>query len=180
MDLGLVLNFFIAYVIGAIPFSVILSKYILKKDIRKFGSGNIGTSNAYRIGGFSFSLIIGLLDIAKAFVTVKYILPGNMGILALCVGQMYPFTLNFNGGKGMGCYLGAVLANNFLIGAPLIFIWLFIVTISKSPFIASMMIILASLRLLQLDWSLALTFCLIILRHKSNIIEFFKVKNKSR
>jgi glycerol-3-phosphate acyltransferase PlsY len=176
-------NFFLAYVIGSIPFSVILSKYILKKDIRKFGSGNIGTSNAYRLGGFLFSLIVGVLDCSKAFIVVKYILSGNMSILGVCLGQMYPIFLNFKGGKGMGCYFGALLANKNAFAIPLIGLWLLLVAISKSPFISSMIIIVCSVIMaffgwLKLDWALILTFLLIIFKHKGNFKDFFHAKKK--
>ena len=165
----LIAKFVLSYCIGSLPFSVFLSKLLLNQDIRTIGSGNIGTSNAYRAGGFTFSLLVAFFDVSKSIFVIKYILPGNIGLLAVCLGQMYPLFLKFKGGKGMGCYLGGIFAINSWLGLLFISIWLALVKISKSPFISSMVIILASVLLMKLDFPLLIIWALIVLRHKSNM-----------
>lgn len=163
----------VAYLIGSIPFSVLASKYLLKKDIRKVGSGNIGVSNAYRAGGFLFSLAVAIVDVSKGFFVCSYLLPSSLGMLAVCVGQMFPITLGLHGGKGVACYIGSLAATNPVAAAVLGFGWMLLTKVTKMPFIASMLLLLASVSFVQVDRYVALTMVLIFVRHKSNIVEFF-------
>lgn len=174
------LKLVLIYFIGTIPFSVIFSKYILKQDIRNVGSGNIGVSNAYRAGGFLFSLLIATFDLGRGFLVAKYIMPGqSVAILALCLGQMFPITLKFKGGKGVACYLGSLIAINSQVGLAFTTSWLLITTITKMPFLSSMIVLIGSMFFIKQDPYLFILYALIIFRHKQNFIEFFGKYRKS-
>ena len=101
----------ISYFFGSIPFGFILSKFFLKIDIRKIGSGNIGATNALRTGNKLIAYSTLILDIMKAVIPVlyiKYYYQEFIFISALCVflGHLFPLWLKFKGGKGVATFLG--------------------------------------------------------------------------
>ena len=94
----------VSYLMGSIPFGLILTKIFLKKDIRDIGSGNIGATNALRSGNKFIGYSTLLLDIIKAIIPVLYIkfnYPDLVYISALSVflGHVFPVWLKFNGAK---------------------------------------------------------------------------------
>jgi glycerol-3-phosphate acyltransferase PlsY len=97
---------------------------IKKVDIRKEGSGNAGATNVSRVLGFKYGIIVGIIDIAKAFVTIYIIkaLYGNvdvlilLGSLACMLGHVFPFYLQFKGGKGVATTVGMLLGINVWVG----------------------------------------------------------------
>jgi len=180
MKYDTILRVFLCYLLGSIPFSVLASKYLLKKDLRSVGSGNIGTSNAYRAGGAWFSLLVALFDISKGFVAVKLIMPySTLAILAVCVGQMFPVFLNFKGGKGVGCYLGSLLGYDSVLGIFFISGWLFLTKASKLPFLASLIILIASMFFFFIDKFTIPLYLIILFKHRKNFTEFInKLKLK--
>lgn len=105
-----------AYLIGSFSPALVISK-IKNKDIRSNGTGNLGASNATILLGWKSGVLVGLIDILKAFIPVmlvKYFLPGYTAlpyIVATCVimGHIFPFYLKFKGGKGFATYMGAIL-----------------------------------------------------------------------
>lgn len=111
-----------SYLIGAIPFGVLFGKLICKKDIREYGSKNIGTTNTIRVLGKKVGFTVFFFDVLKGalmMIIVKYILePANIwqspipylsyGIAAI-VGHTFPIYIGFKGGKGVATSLGAVL-----------------------------------------------------------------------
>ena len=108
MDLILITS--ICYLMGSIPFGLILTKIFLKKDIRKIGSGNIGATNALRSGNKKIGYLTLVLDILKAIVPVlyiKYYFPELIYISSLSVflGHVFPIWLKFKGGKGVATYV---------------------------------------------------------------------------
>ncbi len=95
----------ISYLMGSIPFGLILTKIFLKKDIREIGSGNIGATNALRTGNKLIGYSTLILDVLKAVIPVLYIkinFPDAVYISALCafIGHVFPVWLKFKGGKG--------------------------------------------------------------------------------
>ena len=112
MDLILITS--ICYLMGSIPFGLILTKIFLKKDIRKIGSGNIGATNALRSGNKKIGYLTLVLDILKAIIPVlyiKYYFPELIYISSLSVflGHVFPIWLKFKGGKGVATYVGCLL-----------------------------------------------------------------------
>ncbi|MEO6167562.1 MAG: glycerol-3-phosphate 1-O-acyltransferase PlsY [Chitinophagales bacterium] len=120
MDYQIIIAFVLAYLIGAIPFSVWIGILFYSKDVRKYGSGNAGATNTFRVLGTQAGCIVLFLDIVKGSVAVSlaYYL-GHLsfqsdsfiyyelalGITAV-VGHIFPVYLNFKGGKGVATFLG--------------------------------------------------------------------------
>ena len=102
-----------AYLLGSLSFAIIVSKVTLGKDIRDYGSGNAGLTNAYRTMGAGKTLFVLLGDIAKgaAAVSIGMILAGPVGKLVagifVILGHMFPVYFGFRGGKGV--LVGAVM-----------------------------------------------------------------------
>ena len=139
----------ISYLMGSIPFGLILTKIFLKKDIREIGSGNIGATNALRTGNKFIGYSTLILDIIKAVIPVLYVkvnFPDLIYVSALCafLGHVFPVWLNFKGGKGVATYVGILFCLNFMIGIIFTLTWFLIYLIFKfsslSSLIASLII----------------------------------------
>ena len=102
-----------AYLLGSLSFAIIVSKLTLGKDIRNYGSGNAGLTNAYRTMGAKKTLLVLLGDIAKGAtaVSIGMVLAGPVGKLTagifVILGHMFPLYFGFKGGKGV--LVGAVM-----------------------------------------------------------------------
>jgi len=170
----------VSYLIGSIPFGFLLTKIFLNKDIRNFGSGNIGATNALRTGNKKIGFSTLILDILKAAITiifVKFNYSEFIFISSLCVflGHVFPIWLKFKGGKGVATYVGILFSINPTYGLIFITIWLIVFFIFKysslSSIIASLSIPLYLFIFLN---SLNLFFFLIMLiliffTHRENI-----------
>ncbi len=114
----------IAYLIGSIPTALIISRKYFGIDIRDYGSGNMGATNAFRILGPKFGIIIMILDIIKGMLAVGlfYFLPEylsnellrtnfmiGLGLSAV-IGHIFPIFASFKGGKGVATILGMLIA----------------------------------------------------------------------
>ena len=121
-----------SYLVGSIPFGVVLTKAAGLGDIRAIGSGNIGATNVLRTGkkGLAFAtLILDGLKGTVAFVMVDAMLGRDFALVAgLCafIGHLYPVWLKFKGGKGVATLLGILFAIAW--PAALIFITLWLAT----------------------------------------------------
>jgi len=129
----------IGYLFGCFQTSYFISRLVSKKDIREIGSGNAGASNVTSELGWKYGFLTGVADVLKAYIPaqlVLYIFPGALqqyNIMALAgtgavLGHIYPFFLDFRGGKGVACYIGMLLAINWQIGIAFI-IGLILITI---------------------------------------------------
>jgi len=125
----------IAYLLGSIPFGILVTKLFNKGDLRKVGSGNIGATNVMRVGGLRLAGLVWVLDMAKAMFSVwlcawigsavfGYVDSSNIAIVfgvwggfVAIVGHCFPIWLKFHGGKGVSCLFGVLLAVN-----PILFI----------------------------------------------------------
>ena len=111
----------LAYLLGSVPFGIIITKLFNKGDLRKVGSGNIGATNVMRVGGLRMAGLVWLLDMLKAIIAV-YVgrrVGGDVfsvwcGFAAI-VGHCFPVWLKFHGGKGISCLFGVLLAVNPLL-----------------------------------------------------------------
>jgi len=120
---------FIGYLLGSIPFGLIISKYKAKIDIRQYGSGKIGGTNVLRTLGKKAFLLVVLLDISKGALAVvfagiifgqEYIVVGSSGLgllfaqviaaLAAIAGHIWPIFLKFKGGRGVATFIGGLIA----------------------------------------------------------------------
>ena len=128
---------------GSVPFGFILTKFFLKKDIRDIGSGNIGATNALRVGNKSLGYGTLFLDIIKAIIPVVYVklnYPDYIFVASLCVflGHIFPIWLKFKGGKGVATYVGILFSINLTIGFVFIGVWFFTFLISKYSSLSSL------------------------------------------
>lgn len=119
----------IAYLLGSIPFGLILAKIMGEGDLRTIGSGNIGATNALRTGNKKLAVLTLLLDLIKgsAAVWLALIIVPSLAMLAGLVaifGHIFPIWLKFKGGKGVATGLGILLALSPLVGLLVILTWL--------------------------------------------------------
>ena len=114
-----VLTLLISYFVGTISGSYIIGNIFLNKDIRKYGSGNAGTTNAMRVLGKKAGVLTFAIDFLKGAIVTIIIrkLFGNefvpLGIFGAVLGHDFPFYMNFRGGKGVATTLGALALFNF-------------------------------------------------------------------
>lgn len=108
----------ISYLLGSIPFGIVITKLFNKGDLRKVGSGNIGATNVMRVGGLRMAGLVWLLDMAKAIIAVLFgrYIGGDVfavwcGFVAI-IGHCFPIWLKFHGGKGISCLFGVLLSVN--------------------------------------------------------------------
>ena len=118
-----------AYLLGSIPFGLVITRAAGVGDVRKIGSGSIGATNVLRTGRKGLAAATLLLDAAKGFVAVllgRY-LAGDLGVLlaglAATLGHMFPVWLRFRGGKGVATGLGVLLATSPLAGLVCCAVW---------------------------------------------------------
>ena len=176
----------ISYLMGSIPFGLILTKIFLKKDIREIGSGNIGATNALRTGNKVIGYSTLILDILKAVVPIIYVkifYEDFLYVASLCafLGHVFPIWLKFKGGKGVATYVGILFAINFYFGIIFAISWFITFFISKYSSLSSLVgaasIPVYLLILTQFDQVIFFTimFVLIFFTHRENIK---RLKNK--
>ena len=176
----------ISYLMGSIPFGLILTKVFLKKNIKEIGSGNIGATNVLRAGNKIVGYATLILDILKSITPVIYIkfnFPDFLYIASLCtfLGHVFPIWLKFKGGKGVATYLGILFAINIYFGLIFIISWLIIFAISRfsslSSLIASASVPIYLVIISDFDqvFFFTIMFVLIFFTHRENIK---RLKNK--
>ena len=111
---SVILYIFMAYLIGSVPWGLIIGKVFFDTDIRDYGSGNLGGTNAGRVLGFPIGLAVIFLDGSKALLAmyiVNKIMPGieQYAGLAACLGHCFPVFAGFRGGKAVSCTYGYLL-----------------------------------------------------------------------
>jgi glycerol-3-phosphate acyltransferase PlsY len=178
----MLVSIIIAYLLGSVPCGYIIGK-MKGRDIRRYGSGNIGTANALRVLGLPAALVVLLGDTVKGLLGVflGYRLGGSNaaavlgGIAAVC-GHNWSLFLGFKGGKGVATAFGAALGLSPLLALALVPVWVVAVVLTRYSSLGSILAAglapIAALFLRQ-GWP-AFFFALIagtmvIWRHKSNI-----------
>jgi glycerol-3-phosphate acyltransferase PlsY len=175
-----------SYLMGSIPFGLILTKIFLNKDIRDIGSGNIGATNALRTGNKLIGYSTLILDIAKAIIPVIFIkinYPDLIYIASLCafLGHVFPVWLKFKGGKGVATYVGILFSINFFLGIIFVGSWGIIFLMfrysSLSSIIGSISIPIYILTTDQISNAIffSIMFVLIFFTHRENVK---RLKNK--
>ena len=170
-----------SYLLGSIPFGLIITKIFLNKDIREIGSGNIGTTNVLRTGKKSLAASTLLFDVLKGYssIVISYEYFNELVYLSalICfIGHIFPIWLKFKGGKGVATYLGIILGISFVLGAVFVVVWLLTAIIfrysSLSSIFGSMVIFFYSIftsNEIQ-NYFLFIMFVIIIFTHKENIV----------
>jgi len=174
-----------SYLLGSIPFGLILTKIFLKKDIRNIGSGNIGATNALRTGNKLIGYSTLLLDITKAVLPIIYIKLNHVDYiyiasLSVFLGHVFPIWLKFKGCKGVATYVGILFAINLIYGFIFAISWFITFLISKYSSLSSIIAsIIVPLYLLLFDNNgsifFIIMFVLIFYTHRENVK---RLKNK--
>ena len=178
MELILVIS--ISYLMGSIPFGLILTKVFLKKDIRDVGSGNIGATNVLRTGNKLIGYFTLILDVLKAVIPVLYVklnFPELVYISSLSafIGHVFPIWLKFKGGKGVATYVGILFSINYFFGIIFIVSWLIIFFISKYSSLGSILsslfipIFIFSNSSYENQYFFIIMFVLILYTHRENV-----------
>ena len=178
MELILVIS--ISYLMGSIPFGLILTKVFLKKDIRDVGSGNIGATNVLRTGNKLIGYLTLILDVLKAVIPVIYIkinFPELIYVssLSVFIGHVFPIWLKFKGGKGVATYVGILFSINYFLGIIFVVSWLIIFFISKYSSLGSILSTLVIPIFIFLNSSyenqyfFIIMFVLILYTHRENV-----------
>ena len=180
MNLDILYVFVYSYILGSVPFGLIITKIFLGKDIRDIGSGNIGTTNVLRTGKKSLASATLLPDILKGYISIiiayKYFNELIYLSALICfIGHIFPIWLKFKGGKGVATYLGIILGISFMLGFVFAVTWLLTAIMfrysSLSSIISSMIVCIYSLYTdneIQ-SYFLFIIFIIIIFTHKENI-----------
>lgn len=120
----------LAYLLGSVNISLIISNGLMNKDIRKYGSGNAGTTNMLRVFGWQYALVTFICDILKGVIAVYFarMYGGEIGAfaasIAVVAGHNWPVYYGFKGGKGIATSLGV-----FLVYQPWLTLALFVLAI---------------------------------------------------
>ncbi len=181
------LVFLFSYILGSIPFGLILTKLFLNQDIRNIGSKNIGATNVLRAGNKFVAALTLFLDIAKGVVAVlitKHFFPSLVFLSGLMsfLGHIFPIWIKFKGGKGIATYLGIVFALSLKLGLFFCISWVLAAVITKyssfSSILSSLVIFLISFweNNFELNSYLFITFVIILYTHRQNIV---RLKNKT-
>jgi len=181
MNLDILYVIAYSYLLGSIPFGLIITKIFLGKDIRNIGSGNIGTTNVLRTGKKSLAAATLLFDVLKGYVSIliayKYFNELIYLSALICfIGHIFPVWLKFKGGKGVATYLGIILGISFTLGLIFGVAWIIIAIIfrysSLSSILGSIIVCIYSIftsNEIQ-TYFLFIIFVIIVFTHKENII----------
>jgi glycerol-3-phosphate acyltransferase PlsY len=178
--LGVIIAAIVGYLLGSIPFGLLLTKAAGMGDIRAIGSGNIGATNVLRTGNKWLALATLLLDAGKgalAVLAAREIAPDATLVAAAAAffGHLYPMWLNFRGGKGVAVFLGIALAINLMLGAVCCGVWLLTGLLFRYSSVAALAAaafapIYAAVMVGRLEGVLFVLLALMIFqRHSSNI-----------
>jgi glycerol-3-phosphate acyltransferase PlsY len=188
---GYAIAIIIPYLLGSIPFGYIFARLSKMGDIRKTGSGNIGATNALRLGGAKLAVPTLLCDVAKGALAVEIFkqqgyndhylaLAGTFAVL----GHIYPLWLKFRGGKGVATALGVIMAASPLSSIVLIFSWIGMYFYTRIPSLASSVALLitylVSSLLVNLPMMYMLTFLVVAVlwAHRDNIERLLQNREK--
>jgi glycerol-3-phosphate acyltransferase PlsY len=181
MNSDIIYVFVYSYLLGSIPFGLIITKIFLGKDIRKVGSGNIGTTNVLRTGKKSLAAATLLFDVLKGYfsILITYNYFNDLIYLSalICfIGHIFPIWLKFKGGKGVATYLGVILGISLNLGIVFGVTWIVIALIfrysSLSSILGSMSVWIYSFSFANemQSYFLFFLFVIIFFTHKENII----------
>jgi glycerol-3-phosphate acyltransferase PlsY len=184
-EVGLMLA---AYLLGAVPFGLVVARGSAGVDLRRVGSGNIGATNVLRAVGKRAAALTLVLDLAKGVLAVAIARAAGLSArglalvaVAVVVGHVFPVFLGFRGGKGVATTLGVVLAAMPVVGLSLLGIWLGVAVASRYSSLASLSAVTV---LPVLAWVLdgrpalvvasGVLALLVVARHRENIARLWR------
>ena len=173
----------LGYLLGSVPFAVIVSRAFRLADPRSFGSGNPGATNVLRSGNKVAALLTLIGDAAKGWLAM--FIAGRVGAgdtaiavagLAAFLGHVFPFTLGFKGGKGVATALGVLLGFSGALAGLTAGLWLTVVVFTRYSTRAALAAAAAAPALawwllgnIEVTVTVAFMCTVLIYRHKSNI-----------
>ena len=185
MSLGLNLFFIVIfYLVGSIPFALLITKFFGHGDIRNIGSGNVGATNVLRTGNKFLAFLVLCLDILKGLLPfiLLNLYSENIGLLQtifLChfsiLGHIFPIWLKFKGGKGVATYIGFLFGVDLILGLFFLVTWLTIALMFKYSSLSSLIAttIAPLYFILKGDNYIAIFFiyllAVIVIKHHENI-----------
>jgi glycerol-3-phosphate acyltransferase PlsY len=174
----------LAYLIGSIPFALLLARRFGAADLRRIGSGNLGAANVMRASGVTAGLLVVALDMSKGAASVWLAardsagatLPAAAGVAAI-IGHIYPLWVRFRGGKGVATACGVFAVLTPLALPPALAVFVAVVWLTKYVSLGS---VVASIVLAPLAYALgspapsvlaaAAAGAIIVFRHRSNVL----------
>ena len=183
MSFTFIIGALVAYLLGSIPSGLWIGQYFFQKDIRQFGSGNLGSTNAFRVLGKKAGSVVLFCDVFKGFLAMVLAMTvfkqDSLSALWIAsfavIGHTFPLFASFKGGKAVATFAGMILAYQPLLLLYGLMIFLALLAITRMVSLTAMVTISAGvlLSLLFNDWTLT-AFALaidifIIYRHRSNI-----------
>ena len=162
----------IGYLLGSVPFGLILTRLAGLGDIRKVGSGNIGATNVLRAGGLKLALITTILDMSKA--AIAFYLFGIWAGVAAVIGHNFPVWLKFKGGKGVASSGGLALAISPVLFFTCLAVWLIVaIAFGYSSLAALVAMIVAVVLAFAISANIGLAVLFLVIlgfwRHRENI-----------
>jgi glycerol-3-phosphate acyltransferase PlsY len=169
------------YLLGSIPFGLLLTKAAGLGDIRGIGSGNIGATNVLRTGRKTLAaatLVLDGLKGAAAVLLARALVEQDIALfagLAAVLGHLFPVWLKFHGGKGVATGLGVLIAASWSVGAVACLVWLVVAGTARRSSLASLAafasapvfaLILEQFDVVKLAFTIAV---LVFIRHQANI-----------
>jgi len=186
------ISFIAAYILGAIPTAYLFGRYLKKIDIRKYGSGNIGATNALRVLGKGPGLWVFVIDFLKGFLPFFILKKVNLNAggaealviwlgLAPILGHIFTPFLGFSGGKGVAASAGVLFAARPLLFGLAMSVWILSFVITKTVSISSLLAV-SSILILALFFKLPphynffflAVFLLLVWTHRSNLRKILK------
>ncbi|WP_114285593.1 glycerol-3-phosphate 1-O-acyltransferase PlsY [Candidatus Halocynthiibacter alkanivorans] len=179
--LALILVTIAAYLLGSVPFGLVMARLFSLGDLRKIGSGNIGATNVLRTGHKPAAALTLVLDAGKAGIAVLIARAligedaAQIAGFAAYLGHCFPVFLGFKGGKGVATFIGTMLALNWIVGLAVCVAWLLGAAVTRISSMGgltaaglgpALMLMLGYSQGMVLATALAL---LVFIRHKDNI-----------
>ena len=181
--MNLLVSAVFGYLLGSVPFAVIVSRAFRLADPRSFGSGNPGATNVLRSGNKVAALLTLIGDAAKGWLAM--FIAGRVGAgdtaiavagLAAFLGHVFPFTLGFRGGKGVATALGVLLGFSGALAGLTAGLWLTVIVFTRYSSLAALAAAAAAPALawwllgnIEVTVTVAFMCTVLIYRHKSNI-----------
>ena len=177
----LALAFALGYLLGTIPFGLVLTRLAGTQDLRSIGSGSIGATNVLRTGRKGLAVATMILDALKGTVAVLVVLQfGGLDLALLAalgafLGHLFPIWLRFRGGKGVATYIGILIALAWHAAVVFCLVWLAVAAVSRYSSLAALVASLATPLFLWSDGYLqeaqlfALFTVLLWIKHAPNI-----------
>jgi glycerol-3-phosphate acyltransferase PlsY len=186
LELGLMNIFLVilfAYLIGSIPFGIIISKIMGLGNLRNIGSGNIGATNVLRTGNklaAILTLIFDLLKGAIAVIITYYIFndtTAQIAALSSFLGHCFPIWLKFKGGKGVATFIGISLALYWPAGILICLTWVLTAFLSR---VSSLSALISSLSSILWVWILGVPSAVFVMTVLTILIWFRHIENIKR